>query len=335
MKHFFLIATAATILASGNALAETVVLDLTKSTTELKFDKETGGWTRTFDDEATSIDSQCFSFVHNSMGAFNTWWGFTASNSTDNTRPSDTMKYQYSNMAKGGIVLNDDGTVKTDANGMPVVSADVPYMVAYANTGFAKHPADMAFVDGKTYEPVGVYVNLASYPYYCVEEGDGFARAFHNGDKFILTVHGIAPDESEKTIDVEMASYTNGNLTINRGWKYVDLSPLGPVNQIYFGMKSTDVGEWGDNTPSYFCLDKLTVKTVDNSGIGNVSSASSTISYDRFTHQVNIGEADFAIVYDTLGQRVMTSDRSSFSISSLSPGVYIVKTGNSSLKIVK
>lgn len=318
-----------------NAQSDIVVLDLTKVTTTLNFDAENGAWTGTYDDDAESIDSQCFSFVHNSMGDYNTWWGFTASNSANNVRQDDTLKFQFSNMAKGGIVLNEDGTVKTDENDMPVVSAEVPYMVAYASSAFAKHPADMAFNDGKAYEAVGVYVNLNSYPYYCIEYGDSYARAFHNGDKFTLTIHGIAPDESERTVDTELASYTNGDLTINRGWKYVDLSSLGIVNQIYFSLKTTDVGQWGDNTPTYFCLDKLMVKPVSTSGISTVNANDANISYDRANKTVSIGNASFASVYNTAGQCVMSSENSSFDISSLSAGIYVIKAGNSSLKIVK
>jgi len=318
-----------------SAQTDIVTLDLTKATTELTFDAESGKWDGTYNDDAESIESQCFSFVHNSMGDSDTWWGFTASNSHDNARPADTMKFQWSNMAAGGIELNDDGSVKKDENGMPVVNPAVPYMVAYANTWFAKHPASMVFNDGKNYEPVGVYINLNSYAYYSIVYGDSFARAFRNGDSFKLIVHGVAADESEKILEVELASYTNGDLTINRGWKYVDLSSLGAVNEIYFSMKSTDAGAYGDNTPTYFCLDKLMVKPVAGSSINAVGNDALSITYDRANKIVNIGNAGFASVYDCAGNRVMSTDSQSFSISSLAAGVYIVKTDRSVLKIAK
>ena len=119
----------------------------------MNFDAENGAWTGTYDDDAESIDSQCFSFVHNSMGIT-----IPGGDSPHPTRPTmcartTPLKFQFSNMAKGGIVLNEDGTVKTDENDMPVVSAEVPYMVAYASSAFAKHPADMAFNDGKRMKP--------------------------------------------------------------------------------------------------------------------------------------------------------------------------------------
>lgn len=321
--------------ATAVAQRELITLDLTKATTPLEFNTENGSWTGTYDDDATSIDSQVFSFVHGSMGEWNTWWGFTASNSSDNTRPENTLTHQWSNMAPGGIVLNEDGEVKLDSFGAPVVSPEVPYMVAFYSPWMSARPVDMVFNDGKSYEAVGVYLNLNSYPYYSIEYGDSFARAFTNGDRYTVTIHGITPDESEKTIEVELASYSNGDLTINRGWKYVDLSPLGTINELFFTIDSTDSGDYGMNTPAYFCLDKLIVAS-DGAGVNAISSDTyNPISYDRDTHIVTISDNGFGIIYDTTGNAVMTTEGEPIDISTLGAGVYVVKSGNHSLKIAR
>ncbi len=330
-----IITLAAALIAATSARAEVITLDLTKATTALEFETSNGSWKDTFNDDAETIDSQCFSFVHSSMSAYKTWWGFTASNSADNGRKDDTLTYQYSNMAKGGIVLDEDNTVKTDEYGAPVTSPDVPYIVAYYSAYMAARPVDMTFTDGKSYKAVGVYVNLNSYAYYSVECGDSFARAFTNGDKLTLTIHGVNPDGSEKTVDVALAEYANGCLTITRGWRYVDLSSLGIVNELYFTMTSTDSGAYGMNTPGYFCLDKLMVETVDESSVSSLTADSNAIAYDRESHTVTLSGSDFAVVYDTTGNKVMTSESASFSISHLDAGVYIVKAGNSTIKIAK
>ena len=333
MKKSLLILALAAFATAANAQSS-YVLDLSKSTTPLTFNAETGAWDDTYDDDAESIDSQVFSFVHSSMSDWATWWGFTVSNSTDNQRQTDTLKFQFSNMAKGGIALNEDGSIKVDDFGAPVVSAEMPYMVGYYSAFMARRPVDMTFIDGKAYDAVGVYVNLNSYPYYCIEYGDSFARAFTNGDKYTLTIHGVAPDESEKTVDVDLASYTNGNLTINRGWMYVDLSSLGTVNELYFTMSTTDKGAYGDNTPEYFCLDKLIVKDAPTA-VANIAAANENISYNRATKTVSLEGIDFAVVYDVAGNKMMTSSEKSFDISGLDAGVYIIKGGNTSLKIAK
>ena len=52
-----------------------------------------------------------------------------------------------------------------------------------------------------------------------------------------------------------------GTLTVNltdvSDWKRVDFSSLGKVDKLTFTPDSNDVGEWGMNVPSYFCLDNL------------------------------------------------------------------------------
>ncbi len=136
-------------------------------------------------------------------------------------------------------------------------------------------------------------------------------------------------------MEVVLGSYENGDLTATRGWKYVDLTSLGTVNELYFTMSSTDVGSWGDNTPEYFCLDKLMVKESDNSGIQSVRADSTTINYDRASHTVYISGAEFAMVCDITGTMLMSGETTSFDLSQLPAGVYIVKAGNNSIKITK
>lgn len=313
-----------------------ITLDLTKATdAPLQFNAETGAWTGTYDEDAEVIESQAFIFMHSAMTDYNTWWGFTASNSADNSRRTDYLTYQFSNMAKGGIMLDENGEIKKDEWGAPVVSADVPYIVAYYNAYMSKRPCDVIFNDGLAHELVGVYVNLNSYPYYSIEDGDSYCRPFHNGDNFTLTVHGIAEDETEKTLDVSLASFENGDITINRGWKYVDLSPLGKVTELYFTMDSTDKASWGMNTPGYFCLDKLMVRPADDVAVNELSASGAAISYDRASRKLNFSEETFAVVYDVAGNKEIASEGSSIDVSGLDRGLYVVKTGSSSFRFIR
>lgn len=337
MKKILLITMLSTVVATAAADGDIITLDLTKATTELTFNATTGAWDGTFNDDEEVIESQCFLFLHNSMSDYQTWWGFTASNSADNAMRDDYMTYQYSNMAKGGILLKEDGTVDLDEYGAPKCSAEVPYLVAYYSSFMGPRPLDMIFNDGYNYEPQGCYVNLSSWTYYTIQDGSALSRAFTNGDNFTLTIHGVAPDETEKTVEVSLAKYDNGDLTLNRGWRYVDLTPLGEVSELYFTMKSTDASAYGDNTPDYFCLDKLQVKRVDSpTGIdGLAADGRENIKYDRSTKAVSVQGADFAAVYDAAGNMVMSSEQSSFSLEYLPAGVYVVKAGNARIKIAR
>ena len=47
---------------------------------------------------------------------------------------------------------------------------------------------------------------------------------------------------------------------ILKNWQWVDLSPLGNVDSLVFELKSGDVGSFGINTPTFFCIDNFTTK---------------------------------------------------------------------------
>lgn len=326
---------AAALATAAAAQAQTVTLDLTQSTTPLTFNATNGMWNGTFDDDETAIESQCFNFVHSSMGAYQTWWGFTASNHADNSRRDDILTYQYSNMAKGGIVLNEDGTVKKNSFGAPVTSAAVPYMVAYYSPYMGRKPLVMTFTNGDAYLAQSVYLNLNTYAYYPMEFGALPARAFTEGDNFKVQIIGVAPDKTEKTVEVTLGSYTNGDLTLNRGWRYVDLSELGLVNEIYFKVTGTDTGAYGLNTPSYFCLDKLTVTRPEQASATDAELAQARLTYNRTSATLSVEGSDFVAVYDAAAQLVASGNGSSLDLSSLPAGLYVARAADSTLKFVR
>lgn len=318
------------------ASAQTEILDLSKATTPLEFNSETGAWTETTNMSVTALESQCFSFIKGAT-EYQTWWGFTASNSANNKLQTPDYVYQYSNMAMGGIALNEDGTVKKSESGAPVVSTEMPYLVAYYDTYSSTRPIALTFNDGKAHSAISAYINLNSYAYYSVEQGNGFAHAFADGDKFTLTIHGVSPDNTEKTIEVSLASFTNGDLTINRGWKYVDLSSLGNVNEIYFTLTSTDTGDFGMNTPGYFCLDKLAVgPATADAAIATVAAGNRPeISYNRASAVASAPGAEFIAVYDVAGNMIASATDSAISLDSLPAGIYLVKAGSAALKVAR
>ena len=141
-----------------------------------------------------------------------------------------TTSYTVGCMGGGGIVLDESGDVVTDGNGNVAVDKSVPYLVGYYSTMMSEEPScQILFNDGKAREAVGVYVTNFPTAFYDCVHGNGVARPFVNGDKFTLTIHGVAVDQSEKTVDVDLVKYEDGMLQAIRTWKYVDLSPLGEV----------------------------------------------------------------------------------------------------------
>lgn len=100
----------------------------------------------------------------------------------------------------------------------------------------------------------GFFVTNNDYAHDSMKNGDAFAKKFEEGDWFRLTVEGKdAGGSSVGTISTLLADGTN----ILNTWKWVDLTGLGQVKSLEFTLTSSDTGEWGMNTPAYFCIDNI------------------------------------------------------------------------------
>ena len=94
--------------------------------------------------------------------------------------------------------------------------------------------------------------------YFSMLNGDGFAKKFEKDDWFKLTVIGFDAAGTKKAeVEYLLADYTNGKSFIASNWTEVDLTDLKGVAKLVFNLESTDNGDWGMNTPAYFCMDNL------------------------------------------------------------------------------
>ena len=269
MKKFFTL-TAIAMMASA-AWGGVVTLDLNKplNPTSLEFDQN-GIWTECYNDEDyTWLEfgdaNGAFMLSHLIDGAGASWggyyWdGFCPAKGGDQADHASTWTTQYGGcMAGGGCVINDDASVTADAA--------QPYLVAYYSSWTTEGPSNQVMymdADGNTtFKPVGVYVCNHPWPYYGCEHGDGYGRAFAEGDHFDLTAVGVDADENETSTTIRLVEFTNGELKALNDWTFFDLSSLGEVESVYFTLNSTDVGDYGMNTAAYFCMDKFQVE--DNS----------------------------------------------------------------------
>lgn len=101
----------------------------------------------------------------------------------------------------------------------------------------------------------GMYVCNNVYAYNSITKGDDFAGApFGADDYFMLTITGSLNGQAVNAkVDFDLARGTN----VVTQWTYVDLSKLGKVDQLQFSMSGSRTGDWGLNTPTYFCIDNL------------------------------------------------------------------------------
>lgn len=275
MKNIFTFMASA--LLATSAWAGVITLDMTRplNPATIEYDANTGVWTNVYNDTdyfwlEFSVDGGTFMLSHLLSGESwggSYWDGFTPAiggDMTDYGQPGSTGSWTTNFggcMAGGGAVITEGGVVADPAE---------PYFVCYASIPWDPEmpiAAQVMFVDmqGNTeFEPVGVYVSNHPWPYYGCEHGDGFGRAFEEGDHFDLIAHGVTADKSEKTVELRLVEFVNGQLRAVNDWTFFDLSGLGKVESVYFTMNSTDVGDYGMNTAAYFCMDKFQVKADDS-----------------------------------------------------------------------
>lgn len=194
---------------------------------------------------STSFTSGAASFNHDftdyGFGCCSSGWTYT--NETDTTTAGYTN--QYSAITGGGA--------QGSAN----------YAVAFLGAPVISLGAASA-VDG-------FYVTNTTYTALSVLEGDMFAKKFggasgNDADYLRLTITGLdAASHETGSVDFYLADYRfsdNSQDYVVKQWTFVDLSSLGSVAALKFSMASSDNGDFGMNTPSYFAIDNLSVSAV-------------------------------------------------------------------------
>lgn len=226
-------------------------------------DKEEEKTTHIVTFEELELDTNSYWFGEDSSGGFvsrnvyfnnyfevslygEIWAGFAYSNKTDNTTPG--LLNQYS-------AYTGKGT-RSSSN----------YGVANINEFYGIYP-EILFLDSvKGVEPVSIMVTNNTYTALSMKEGDEYAKKFggdtgDDPDWFKLIIEGIGvDDESTGTVELYLADYTfpeNERDYIISEWEQVNLLPLGVVKALKFSLSSSDVGQFGMNTPAYFCIDDL------------------------------------------------------------------------------
>ena len=190
------------------------------------------------DDERTEFTSGDFEFATGCMSEWDTWWYFGYANSTDTKY--ETLDDQWNNIVGGGY--------DNSAN----------YGVAYASSYYG--PCNVTVLNHEDGIVVpGFYITNSSYAYSSMLNGDAYAKKFGKGDWFKLTITGYdANDQVTGTKDFYLADLRDPSKAyIINDWRYVDLSGLGKVKKLGFALSSTDNGDWGMNTPAYFCFDNF------------------------------------------------------------------------------
>lgn len=190
--------------------------------------------------------------------AFDSWTGWAVSTVTDTTTRGPAN--QYSAITGSGY------------------AGSSTYAVSF---GSAFSPTTIELTgDARSGVVSELYITNNTYTYYSMLEGDMFSKRFggETGDDpdflrltFKKYLDGALGADS---LDFYLADYRftdNSQDYIIDEWTRLDLSVLGNADSIQVTMSGTDVGQFGLNTPSYFCIDAVT--TLD----GTVAVAEPTV----------------------------------------------------------
>lgn len=128
-----------------------------------------------------------------------------------------------------------------------------------------------------TYEgpavPQSIRITNNAYAYHSMTNGDQFAKKFggpegNDPDYFRITITGLDENNMPTTAGIVfyLADYrfeNNSNDYIVDSWETVNLSSLGEVSKLAFSFESSDTGDYGINTPTYFAFDNLIVQPTE------------------------------------------------------------------------
>jgi hypothetical protein len=265
MKQFLYILC---LLSSLVASAEVITMDLSTATdmasNQITYSSSYGNgyydvtdvWDSTYNDSGICqfiyTNEARFMLSHipsqNSYGGLS-WEGFTLS------KVSQDTANVFGCVANGGLA-----------------GVGTPYVIGYYSDWIleTKRFSSNIILFDQAYYPEYVYICQNSNTMEAITKGMFNARAFTENDTLALIISTLNSNLEE----IESITYflaVDG--TKNSGWVKVPLTALNQAMGLSFRMTTTDIGEYGANTPMYFALDGLTVNTEPVTAVGHVSLA--------------------------------------------------------------
>ncbi|MDA8743920.1 DUF4465 domain-containing protein [Rubripirellula amarantea] len=184
------------------------------------------------------------SFSNSFDPTFGSWSGWAVSNVTDITTAGYTNQYA----AITGSGAGDSATYLMGNS----------YPGGFAATIERDPATTTAFTS--------IDITNSVYAALSMRDGDGFAKKFGGADGsdpdfLTLTITGFdSADTLVGTIDVSLADFRfddDSQDFILDVWQTVDLTSIGTATELHFGLESSDVGQYGMNTPAYFAADNV------------------------------------------------------------------------------
>ncbi|MDR3188460.1 MAG: DUF4465 domain-containing protein [Prevotellaceae bacterium] len=180
------------------------------------------------------------SYTYHADFGYESWGGFAYSNQNDTSLSSPTAQYDVYTATpntKGVFAVGYMDTYLLTPT-IPTITFDEP--VALKSASFA----------------------LNAYAYKSMRDGDGFAKKFAAEDWYKITIKSFdRNDVVTGSLEVYLADFRDEKSLLVDSWTKFSLAPL-TAGKLTFEASSSDNGEWGMNTPAYFCIDDIAVEAI-------------------------------------------------------------------------
>ena len=176
-----------------------------------------------------------FEYFYNEEYAY--WGGFALSNVKDTDPANGLFANQYA-------VFNDSA------------ASGENFLIYYYDS--FNEPCDIVLK--KPVHLSVVKLNLTTYTYASItnEAINDFARAFTDGDYLKVVFTAMKGNEITGVDECYVVDYRDGKRIMATDWTEYSLVNLGrDYDHVRVTIETTDIGEWGANTPLYIALDDL------------------------------------------------------------------------------
>lgn len=290
-------------------------------------------WNGSTDSLGTSFSSGNFTFQNYYDTAFGGYWasGWAYSNVFDTTTAGFTNLYG----AITGTDVSDTGI----------------YAVGQQHAGIKLNSSGGGVI---TYFD-SIRITNSTYAYLSMRDGDAIGKKFggptgNDPDFFKIVINGYDKDVMvNDSIEVYLADFrdsNNANDFILNDWQKVDLSSLNNddrIDSISFTLRSSDIGQFGINTPLFFCIDNIKIDVVGTVRKNWDKEPSFTIFPNPAKKEVFIsGNYSEHIPFELftlngafISKHWLIEGDNHISIENLKPGTYLLKQGIKTQRLIK
>lgn len=211
-----------------------------------------------------TVDLNGVGFINRYSETYGSWSGFAVSNQTDNMTAGFANQFSAlpgsgaGGSATHGVAFGYDDLESTLIDDVPFDRNNLGQLRQLPSIYLPAHT-----------QAISAQVANTTYAALSMQDGDGFAKAFggvtgSDPDFFRLSIFGIDGNGQVLAgeIDFSLADFTFANDDddyIIANWTMLDLTPLAAAASLHFNLSSSDTGDFGMNTPSYFAIDNLTL----------------------------------------------------------------------------